>query len=82
MPSHRFQLNFTSLKGISQNSKRQTGSCFGYFRGEIDLPWFFLVFTMEIASNQKRQINDRVFRHLLGVEDTLYVTIEFYHNRK
>ena len=44
MPSHRFQWNFDSLKGLPQNSKRQTGFCFGFFRGEIDhapgFSWF------------------------------------------
>ena len=35
MPSHRFQWNFASLKGLLQNSKRQTGFCFGFFRGVI-----------------------------------------------
>ena len=33
MPSHRFQWNFASLKGLPQNSKRQTGFCFGFFPG-------------------------------------------------
>ena len=28
----------TVLKGLPQNSKRQTGFCFGFFRGEIDHP--------------------------------------------
>ena len=27
-----------SLKGLPQNFKRQTGLCFGFFRGEIDHP--------------------------------------------
>ena len=44
MPSHRFQWNFASLKGLPQNSKRQTGFCFGFFRGEIDHPPVFLGF--------------------------------------
>ena len=36
---------FASLKGLPQNSKRQSGFCFGFFRGEIDHPpWFFLDF--------------------------------------
>ena len=36
MPSNRFQWNFASLKGLPQNSKRQSGFCFGFFRWEID----------------------------------------------
>ena len=32
------------LKGLPQNSKRQTGFCFGFFRGEIDHPPVFLGF--------------------------------------
>ena len=38
MPSQWFQWNFASLKGLPQNSKWQTGFCFGFFRGEIDHP--------------------------------------------
>ena len=38
------------FKGSTQNSKRQTGFCFGSFWWEIDHPRFFLVFTKEIAS--------------------------------
>ena len=38
MPSHRFQRNFASLKGLPQNLKRKTGFCIGYFRGEVDHP--------------------------------------------
>ena len=44
MPSHRFQWNFASLKGLPENSKRQTDFCFGFFRGEIDHPPVFLGF--------------------------------------
>ena len=33
MPSHRFLWNFASFKGLPQNSKRQTGFCFGFFPG-------------------------------------------------
>ena len=44
MPSHRFQWNFASLKGLPQNSKRLTSFCFGFFRGEIDHPPVFLGF--------------------------------------
>ena len=44
MSSYRFQGNFASLKGLPQNSKRQTGFCFGFFRGEIDHPPVFLGF--------------------------------------
>ena len=44
MPPHRFQWNFASLKGLTQNSKRQTGFCFGFFWGEIDYPPVFLGF--------------------------------------
>ena len=44
MPFHRFHWNFASLKGLPQNSKRQTGFCFGFFRGEIDHPPGFLGF--------------------------------------
>ena len=44
IPSHRFQWNLASLKDLPQNSKRQIGFCFGFFRGEIDNPpgfsWF------------------------------------------
>ena len=40
---HRFQWNFVSLKGLPQNSKRQSSFRFGFIRGEIDhpLPGFF-----------------------------------------
>ena len=44
MLSHQFQWNFASLKGLPQNSRRQTGFCFGFFRGEIDHPPVFLGF--------------------------------------
>ena len=33
MSSHRFQWNFANLKGLPRDSKRQTGFCFGFFRG-------------------------------------------------
>ena len=33
---HRFQWNFTSLKGLPQNSNRQNDFWFGYFRGQTD----------------------------------------------
>ena len=46
MPSHRFQWNFSSLKSLPRNSKRQPGFCFGFFRGDIEPPPppFFLGF--------------------------------------
>ena len=34
MPSHWFQWNFASLKGLPQNSNRQTGFRFWFFPGE------------------------------------------------
>ena len=45
MPSHRFQWNFAILKGLPQNSKRQTGFCFRFFSaGRYTAPPVFLGF--------------------------------------
>ena len=45
MPSHRFQWNFAILKGLPQNSKRQTGFCFWFFSaGRYTAPPVFLGF--------------------------------------
>ena len=53
MPSHRFQWNFTSLKGLPQNSKRQTSFCFGFFPGGDRPPpgfsWFSLRKSLQIG---------------------------------
>ena len=54
MLSHQFQWNFASLKGLPQNSRRQTGFCFGFFRGEIDHPPRFSWFSPK-KSLQNRQ---------------------------
>ena len=44
-------LKTDGLKGLLQNSKRQTCFCFGFFPGgDRPPPWFFLVFTKEITS--------------------------------
>ena len=38
MPSHQFQWNLASIKGLPQNSERCTGFGFGSFRGEVGHP--------------------------------------------
>ena len=75
MPSRRFPWNFASLKGLPQNWKRQTGLCFGSFRGEIAhppgfiglLPWKLLPIWQNIWSSQYNciwPIALRVYTHI------------------
>ena len=37
-------MKLCQFKGFTQNSKIQSGFCFGFFRGEIDHPLVFLGF--------------------------------------
>ena len=64
MPSHQFQWNSASLKGLPQNSKRQTGSYFWSFWGEIDdPPWFCYIFTKgsAIISGKSRKFSLQLY---------------------